>query len=613
MPGRFGGDMVATNTVVTNWGDWNVDFRLPDAYGNEADITMARGIPFTWTRWTGMKPKLLLGANTTFYDANNNVISSGTGTFTASAMAFTFNGKPYGLFLPDNTSCTVSGTGTATYLEPSLSGSNNYMVVGYLPATSNLAEFNAVAFARPTNTQMSWTYDPVHGKVVTNWNITTTAMKGPNLNTIQGWLPHHYRTTTNNFSFSSYTYQTQRGTMKCATGNSFQITYPFKGIAPILPAPISTGTTNDYQSARMTSYLHSFNPGTTMIGETYGSGKALSLCAQYMAQANQIGDTADFTRLQGNLHDALVNWLTYTPGETQGFFANYSNWGAMVGFDVSYGSQAFNDMHFHYGYFAISAALLGMYDKQFLASYGPMMTLVVKDFANYDRSDTSEPFMRMFDIWEGHSNAGGLSSPNGENQESSSEAMNSWAGVFLLGNMLNNSNMTAAGAMGFAMEGATVNEYWEDLYNTNFPSVYGRAWAGQVWGDSYVYGNYFTADPLWDYAIQMVPSNHWNNYLVRNQQATAASKLAAMWTERDNWAASYPAWSGTTAYAKGTWVNYNSSVFYSGTAVPPCAARPECEYDGLDLFVADTIILHPGHHGRLSRRLPPRLPGPVGP
>ena len=324
-----------------------------------------------------------------------------------------------------------------------------------------------------------------------------------------------------------------------------------------------------------------------MIGETYGSGNAHSLCAQYMAQANQVGDTADFTRLQGDLHDALVNWMTYTPGETQGFFANYSNWGALVGFDVSYGSQAFNDMHFHYGYFAVSAALLGMYDKQFLANYGSMMTLVVKDFANYDRSDTSEPFLRMFDVWEGHSNAGGLSSPNGENQESSSEAMNSWAGVFLLGNMLNNSNMTAVGAMGFAMEGATVNEYWEDLYNTNFPSVFGRAWCGQVWGDSIVYGNYFTADPLWDYAIQMVPSNHWNNYLIRDQKATAATKLAAMWTERDNWAASYPAWSGTATYANGTWVNYSNAVYYSGTAVPP--AQPAPNVNTTDwIFVADT-------------------------
>ncbi|HWB58565.1 MAG TPA: glycosyl hydrolase [Chthoniobacteraceae bacterium] len=571
--GRYGGDLVATNTTVTNWGDWNVDFKLPDSYGDEVDVTMARGIPFTWTTWTGMNPKIILGASTTFYDTNNNAITPASGTFTASAMSFNFNGKWYGVFLPDNTTCAIGGSGGTTYMEPQLSGSNNYMVVGYLPAQANLAEFNNVAFARPTNTQISWSLDQQHGRVITNWNISTTPLKGTNQNTIQGWLPHHYRTTTTNFSFSSYTYQTQRGIMKCATGNSFQIDFPFNGIAPVLPAPVSTGTVNDYQPARMSSYMANFNPGT-MLGETYGSGKALGLCAQYMTQAYQMGDTTDFNRLESALRTALENWYTYTPGETQGFFATYSNWHALIGFDVSYGSQAFNDLHFHYGYFTVAGALLGMYDKQYLANYGPMMKQVVKTFANYDRTDTSEPFLRMFDVWEGHSNAGGMSSPNGENQESSSEAMNSWAGVYLLGSMMNDSDMTSAGAMGFAMESAAVNEYWEDLYNSNFPGVYGRAWAGQVWGDSIVYGNYFTADPVWDYAIQMVPSNHWNNYLVRNQTATATAKLQAMWTERDNWAASYPAWSGTAAYANGTWVNYNSSVYYSGTAIAANAAAP---------------------------------------
>ena len=67
------------------------------------------------------------------------------------------------------------------------------MVIGYLPATSNLAEFNTYAFARPTNTQLSWNYDPANTRVETYWNITTTAMKGTNLSTLQGWLPHHYR------------------------------------------------------------------------------------------------------------------------------------------------------------------------------------------------------------------------------------------------------------------------------------------------------------------------------------------------------------------------------------------------------------------------------------
>jgi hypothetical protein len=571
--GRFGGDLMATNTIVTHWGDWDVDFKMPDANGNEADFTMVRGNPFTWSKWTGMNPKFVTGTLPTFYDTGNNPITVTNGSFTAGAFSFTYNGKAYGVFLPDNTTIVTGVNGTAAYFEPQLSGTANYLVIGCLPATTNLADFNNYAFAQPTNTQISWTYDPTNARVVTNWNITTTALKGTNLNTLQGWLPHHYRTTTTNFSFTPYSYLTQRGVMKLGAGSSFQIDFPFSGIAPILPAPTAQGLPNEFQSARMTNYISTYNPGT-MLGETYGSGKALGLCAQYMSQAHQVGDTADFTRLQSALEAALTNWFTYTPGETQGFFATYANWPAFIGFNVSYGSQAFNDLHFHYGYFATATALAGMYDPQFAANYGPMMKKIVKSYGNYDRTDTSEPFLRMFDVWEGHTNAGGTSSPNGENEESSSEAMQSWIGMYLLGGVTNDSQMTAAGAMGYAMQSAAVNEYWEDLYQTNFPPVYGKAWAGQVWASSIVYGTYFTADPAWVYAIQYTPTNHWDNYLVHGQVATAAAKYQAQWNERAAFAASYPAWSSANAYASGTWVNYQNQIYSANNAVAAGGSAP---------------------------------------
>ena len=535
--GRFGGDLSATNVVVTNWGDWNVDFSLPDASGRKLDVTMARGIPFTWTRWTNMKPKLVLGAATTFYNTSGAPITVTGGQFTATMFAMTVGGKNYGVFLPDNTVCTVGGSGATTYLQPQLTGgANNYVVIGYLPAISNLAEFGIYAYARPTDTKISWAWEPQNGCVTTNWNITTVPLKGANQSTIQGWLPHHYRTTTTNFSFQPYTYQTQRGIMKMGIGTSFQIKFPFQGIAPVLPAPSSTGYTNNFLPSRMTTFLTNFKPGG-MLGDTYGSGKGLTLCGQYLAIASEMGDTTNFNRLKTALTNALQNWLTYTPGESNGYFARYEDWKALIGWDASYGSQAFNDLHFHYGYFATAAALLGKYDKTFLANYGPMLRLIVKAFANYDRTDLTQPFMRTLDVWEGHSNAGGMSSANGENQESSSEAMNSWAGVYLLGSMLNDSQMTAAGAMGFAMESRAVNEYWQDLYKTNFPPGYTKAGAAMVWSDNYTYGTYFSADPIWIYAIQYVPSAHWNTYLVRDQVATVSAKYQGMWDERTAWAA----------------------------------------------------------------------------
>ena len=355
--------------------------------------------------------------------------------------------------------------------------------------------------------------------------------------------------------------------MKCATGTNFTINFPFNGMVPISPAPVSTGAVNDYQPARMQAYLAAFDPGT-MIGDTYWSGKALALCSQYMAWAAQTGDTADFTRLKNALETAFANWMTYTPGETQGFFAYYSDWHALIGWDASYGSQAFNDLHFHYGYFTTAAATLAMYDPAFVAKYQPMLTMLAKCYANYDRNDTTEPFLRTFDVWEGHSNAGGLSSADGENQESSSEAMQGWAGLFLLGGVNGDSQMTAAGAMGFAMESAATNEYWEDLWETNLPAAYGRAFAGQVYGSSYNYGTFFSGDPAWVYGIQFGPSNHWLNYLTRYQPGAVVDKYNAMWTERANWAAAQTQWDANTAYTAGHWVTYNHVIYSPKVAWP---------------------------------------------
>ena len=567
---RYGGEFVANNCVVTGWGDWNVDFAMPDSNGNRIAVTMARGIPFTWTRWTGtVQPKIMV-SGLTLYDPNNNPITVTGNSFTASSFAFDYQGRSYGVFLPDNTTVTVA----SGYLQPLLSGSNNYMVVGYLPAKTDHAGFAALAYARPTDTRLDWSHDPAAGVVNTTWTITTTPMKGANLNTIQGWLPHHYRTTTHNLNFEAFTYLTPRGTMKGAVGRTFQLAFPFKGITPALPAPQACGAINPYQPARMTGYLNSFNPGT-MIGDTYWGGKALALCAQNMWFALEAGDTANTNRLQSALHTALADWLTYTPGEVEGFFALYPNWHALIGANASYGSQAFNDLHFHYGYFAVAGATLGMVDPQFLTDYGPMLTKVVKCYGNWDRSDTSEPFLRTFDIWEGHSNAGGLSSGNGNNQESSSEAMQSWAGLFLLGGALANDGMQAAGAMGFAIESCAVNAYWQDVYQTNFPLGYTRQGNGILTADSYAYGTYFSGDPAWVYGIQYVPAQHWLNYLCRYEPATVAAKWQALWTERANYVAGFPAWDNVTVFPSGQWVKYGLKVYSAIGIVPAGNPAPD--------------------------------------
>jgi endoglucanase Acf2 len=515
------------NSEVTDWSDWGFRFGLPDGQARRMDLTLARGVPFVWTTYTGLEPQIGLGS-ANLYDTNGNVISTASGSFTNNAFAFNYQGSCYGIYAPDNTAFTVSGNN----LEAQLSGTNNYLVFGLLPAITNLAEFEQYAFVEVTNTTYAWNYDIPNGRVVTTWNLATSPLKGSGTNTLQGWLPHQYRTTTNNLVFKPYTYLTPRGIMQVSSGNQFEIGYNFRGIAPVLPAPHVNNLPNDYVASRMSNYLNSFVAGNPYYsGDTYSQGKELGILAQYMSFATQLGMTAQAAQLEAGVCGILTNWLSYAPGKTSYLFARYNNWRALIGFPPGYGSEAFNDNHFHYGYFMVASALLGMMDTNFLTQYGPMAQQVAKEYANWDRSDTNFPFLRTFDIWEGHSWAGGFSSGGGNNQESSSEAMQSWVGLFLMGNMLGDTNMAAAGAMGYAVESAAVNEYWQDEYRTNLPASYGKGGVGILQSGGVAYGTYFSGDPAWVYGIQWVPANHWNNYLSRNP-AFSNWQLTNMWHER---------------------------------------------------------------------------------
>jgi hypothetical protein len=491
------------------------------------DLTLARGVPFVWTTYTGMNPQIGLGS-ATLYDTNGNVISTATGSFTNSAFAFDYQGRSFGVFAPDNTTFSANGT----YVQAQLSGTNNYLVFGLLPAHTNLAEFAQYAYAEVTNTTYAWSYNVPNGQVATTWNLATTSLKGSETNTLQGWLPHHYRTTSNSLAFKPYTYLTPRGMMQVAAGNQFELDYNFRGIAPVLPAPHANNLPNDYVASRMTNYLMSFAGGNPYYsGDTYSQGKELGLSAQYMSFATELGMTAQAQQLAAGVRGILTNWYSYSPGKTNYLFARYSNWRALIGFPPGFGSEAFNDNHFHYGYFLVASALLGMSDTNFLVQYGPMAQQVAKEYGNWDRTDTNFPFLRTFDIWEGHSWAGGFSSGGGNNQESSSEAMQSWVGLFLMGSMLGDTNMTAAGAMGYAVESSAVNEYWQDMYRTNLPPSYGKGGVGILQAGGGAYATYFSGDPAWIYGIQWVPANHWNNYLSRNP-AFANWQLTNMWNER---------------------------------------------------------------------------------
>ena len=516
------------------WSDWLVQFRMAQDSQRWLDVTMGHGLPFTWLECSNVAPRIVSSTTTRYF--------AGTGAnigfpYTNEVLGLEYDGRLYGLFAPDGTWFTTSGDSlSVTFPNPAA----GYLVVGALTSTNDLATFRNYAFAIPRDSRVDWTFDPEHARVRTSWRVFAEALKGAGTNVLQGWLPHHYRTTTNDLAFLGRDYLTPRGRLRLAAGNVFSVDFPFRGILPALPAPRSSGVTNDFDPERMRLYVQLYATRTNYGAETYYGGKDLTQWGTYLNFAHELGYGSEFAKINASLRTALADWLTYTPGETEHYFARYPNWRALVGFNESYYSYEFTDHHFHYGYFTLASALLGMHDPQFLADYGPMAAQVAKEYANWERSDTNYPFLRTFDLWNGHSYAGGLSSPGGNNQESSSEAMQSWSGLFLLGSMLGDTNMTAAGALGYAMESLAVEEYWNNYYGWrdglalgNFNASYAatNTITGILFDSGQAYATYFSGDPGWIYGIQWLPVSPGLNYLVRDP-VFASSQFASMMARR---------------------------------------------------------------------------------
>ncbi|HEY9048157.1 MAG TPA: glycosyl hydrolase [Ohtaekwangia sp.] len=498
----------AEKNIAKNWTDWSLTINMPNGT-KSLDVTIVQGSPMTWFEATGFDPITEFGSGVTFF---NDAGTAVTLPYTSDHIGALYRGKYYGIYAPDNTQFTL--TGNAVTLKNA-----TYFTLAALTSPTDLAYYKTFAYSIPRDTKVNWSYLPEQGKVDVTWNVTTQNLKGlPENRIVQGFLPHHYKRTTQDFSFNGREYVSTRGTIKCGVGTSFKFSYDFNGVLPHLPSPSVQNIPYAYDPAKMDVLLGDYAQNNDNPGDTYWGGKVLVNAAKYTLIAKETNNP-HFETFKTKTRALLQNWLTYTPGEASMYYARYDKWKALVGFNSSYGSSQFTDNHFHYGYLTYASAMLGMVDQDFLNQYGPMIKLVAKQYANWDRNDQNFPLFRTFNPWRGHSYAGGKSSSNGNNQESSSEAMQSWAGIFLMGNALGDNAMRDAGAFGYVTESRAIMEYWFDWDHENFPPSYGHTVGGIIYDGGIVYGTFFSGAPRHIHGIQYLPWGPFMNYAVRNKTA----------------------------------------------------------------------------------------------
>lgn len=545
----------ADSTIAADWGDWHVVMRMPDA-GNEKEmrITSAHGSPFTWFEFSNMSPELRFSSTPRIFGKTSTHIGISLGE------------EKYAIYYPCGTVVELND-GTLQF-----ESGCRWMVAALLRSEEDLTFYEEYASSVPRSTNVSWNYEESTSTLATNWKVEARNLRNPRENApvIQGFLPHAYKYALSgaNLVFDGGgNYMTPRGDMKMAVSPSgdFSYSYRFSGMLPAYASPLSGDSETDgYDPGIMKELMESYSESGSFGGDTYWGGKGLTQMALNMMFAKESGETEIYENSRKRLREAFENWLNYTPGEDTFFFSYYPRWGAMLGFDVSYDSDAFNDHHFHYGYFTYAASLLCLEDRDFAEKYGEMLTMIAKDYANWDKTDGRFPFMRTMDPWCGYSWAGGLGdagNDNGNGQESTSEAMQGWGGVYLLGVALGDKEMRDAGIFGWNTEARATREYWYDVDGPRPENEGGReAWPGKgektgnydyneypyaynsnITGKGIGWWTWFGGDPLFMHGIQWMPISPALDYLswdtdfaawaYRDMMSGANSSFSHKWFE----------------------------------------------------------------------------------
>ncbi|MBQ9678197.1 MAG: discoidin domain-containing protein [Prevotella sp.] len=477
---RGGDNFHAATPMAETWSDWTVTFS--EESGSQRMLTtLAHGVPFTWIEMQNISPvitavktdndgadNLLKGETTvTFTDASGHALTSGSHTQMVVRISNATTQDLYGIYLPSGSNVTIAD-GKATV---AFTGEKQFVVVALLQSTSDLSDYVTYAYSKPTDTKVSWNYTQSSGTLTTHWQVQAEDLRTGSATTdvLQGFIPHHWRSpyATFSHSFLGNTYATPRGKLKLAAGNDLSISYQFSGILPWYAVPNDivgvSGSTGAYDKEKMKTMIASYAQKGEFGADTYWGGKGLTQMALYMSFAREMGEEDLFKQCHDRLKEALVDWMTYTPGEDNFFFAYDRRFHGLIGYDTSYDSDTYNDHHFHYGYFTLAAAMLCLVDDDFKTKYGDMVKLVARDYNNYKR-DSWACFLRMMDPWAGHCYAGGMGDGAGNGQESTSESMQAWGGMYLLGVALNDNELRDAGIFGWVNESRATAEYWFDRH-----------------------------------------------------------------------------------------------------------------------------------------------------
>ena len=480
--------------------DWFVRVRFASAE-RSMTVSYGHGCPYVYATFVGGSAKIAFA----------QPIKIWAGKRGSATLGVTINGNHYGLFAPGGSTWTAPDAKTLVVH----SEGKPYFSLAVLPeaAQEALDLFAHHAHNHVTDTQVEWHYLREKSEVQTTFRFETKPQEeGQSPGTLFALYPHQWKHARQ--KLLPYQYGCVRGTMKLGQGDRFTTAMSYHGVLPGLP---TLGTAD---RKTLDGLLDAEQQDAGPFRDTYWEGKWLGRRAGVVSIAELTGNKPAAQRLLASLRGRLEQWFTaaeHGKAKSAGLFYYNRAWGTLIGYPAGYGSDTdLNDHHFHYGYYVRAAAEVTRHDPGWAAAerWGGMLDLVVRDIASPRRDDPQFPFLRNFDPYAGHSWASGPAKfADGNNQESSSEAMNAWYGLILLGETTGNDALRDLGIYLYATELAAINAYWFDLDHENFPPGYPQPTVGMVWGGKADYATWFSGKPEHIHGINWLPIHAGSLYL----------------------------------------------------------------------------------------------------
>jgi len=339
-------------------------------------------------------------------------------------------------------------------------------------------------------TSVEVTHDEKDEQSLTHFNYKTANQKP----TVVSSLPYQ---TVEGGDKLNLTYESVYGDMQSRKGNEFTAKVPL--IKP--SSQLDLKKLSDEEKRLVISDLQADSQDIVIEAkDSYFAGKALARTATLLDIAEQL-DQADIAK---QLQTVLKRELTARLGKE--YFYYDTDLKGIAAQTAAFGSEDFNDHHFHYGYFIYAASILGKYDASFVDEYKDEVNILVADIASYE-TYPEFPIERTYDPYSAHSWAAGLSPfQDGNNQESSSEALNAYNGVALWADVIGNKTLKKNGQWMLSNETATAATAWRSVDTSEkYLANYTSPVASLSFGGKRTYSTFFSDESNTKLGIQLIP------------------------------------------------------------------------------------------------------------